>query len=136
MVTPITSDVPTPKDVVSRARAMIPTLIDRAPKQQAHRRILDETIADLKAAGFFKILQPKRWGGWEMQPRTFFEHQLNVLALGNLDARVMPPRFERITPRLDLKCPRTCRVCRHDCFVAIGTGGDESHRCPWAGAAR
>jgi len=83
MVTPITSDVPTPKDVVSRARAMIPTLIERAPKQQAHRRILDETIADLKAAGFFKILQPKRWGGWELQPRTFFDVQA-ALAEGDV----------------------------------------------------
>jgi 3-hydroxy-9,10-secoandrosta-1,3,5(10)-triene-9,17-dione monooxygenase len=83
MVTPITSDVPTPKDVVSRARSMIPTLIERAPKQQAHRRILDETMADLKAAGFFKILQPKRWGGWELTPRTFFDVQA-ALAEGDV----------------------------------------------------
>ena len=59
MVTPITSDVPTPKELVARARALIPTLIERAPAQQAHRRILDETMADLKAAGFFKIFQPR-----------------------------------------------------------------------------
>jgi 3-hydroxy-9,10-secoandrosta-1,3,5(10)-triene-9,17-dione monooxygenase len=83
MVPPIASDVPTPKDVVSRARAMIPTLIERAPKQQVHRRILDETIIDLKAAGFFKILQPKRWGGWELQPRTFFDVQA-ALAEGDV----------------------------------------------------
>ena len=83
MVSPITSAVPTPKDVVSRARAMIPTLIERAPAQQANRRILKETMDDLKAAGFFKILQPKRWGGWELQPRTFFDVQA-ALAEGDV----------------------------------------------------
>ena len=83
MVSPITSDVPTPKELVARARALIPTLIERAPAQQAHRRILDETIADLKAAGFFKIFQPKRWGGWELQPRTFFDVQA-ILAEGDV----------------------------------------------------
>jgi 3-hydroxy-9,10-secoandrosta-1,3,5(10)-triene-9,17-dione monooxygenase len=83
MVSPITSDVPTPKELVARARALIPTLIERAPAQQAHRRILDETMADLKAAGFFKIFQPKRWGGWELQPRTFFDVQI-ALAEGDV----------------------------------------------------
>ena len=47
MVTPITSDVPTPKALVNRARALIPTLIERAPAQQANRRILNETMAIL-----------------------------------------------------------------------------------------
>jgi 3-hydroxy-9,10-secoandrosta-1,3,5(10)-triene-9,17-dione monooxygenase len=83
MPSPIASDVPTPKELVTRARALIPTLIERAPAQQAHRRILDETMADLKAAGFFKIFQPKRWGGWELQPRTFFDVQV-ALAEGDV----------------------------------------------------
>ena len=39
MVSPIASDVPSPKELVTRARALIPTLIERAPAQQAHRRI-------------------------------------------------------------------------------------------------
>jgi len=83
MVTPITSDVPTPKALVNRARALIPTLIERAPAQQANRRILNETMAYLKGSGFFKIFQPKRWGGWELQPRTFFDVQA-ALAEGDI----------------------------------------------------
>jgi 3-hydroxy-9,10-secoandrosta-1,3,5(10)-triene-9,17-dione monooxygenase len=74
---------PTPKELVTRARAMIPTLIERAPRQQAHRRILDETMAELKAAGFFRILQPKRYGGYELAPRTFFDVQI-ALAEGDV----------------------------------------------------
>jgi 3-hydroxy-9,10-secoandrosta-1,3,5(10)-triene-9,17-dione monooxygenase len=76
------SRAPTPKEVIACARAMIPVLIERAPRQQAARRILDETMADMKAAGLFRILQPKRYGGYEMSPRTFFDVQF-ALAEGD-----------------------------------------------------
>ena len=29
-----------------------------------------------QAAGFFKVLQPKRWGGYEMDPRVFYRTQM------------------------------------------------------------
>lgn len=77
-----TSGAPTPKELVARARAMIPALIERAPRQQSHRRILDETMAEMKAAGLFRIFQPKRYGGYEMGPRTFFDVQM-ALAEGD-----------------------------------------------------
>jgi 3-hydroxy-9,10-secoandrosta-1,3,5(10)-triene-9,17-dione monooxygenase len=62
---------------------MIPTLQERAARQQAERRILPETMAELKAAGFFKIFQPKRYGGYELSPRTFFDVQI-ALAEGDV----------------------------------------------------
>jgi 3-hydroxy-9,10-secoandrosta-1,3,5(10)-triene-9,17-dione monooxygenase len=77
------SDIPTPKELVTRARAMIPTLMERAQRQQAERRLLPETMADLKNAGFFKIFQPRRWGGYELPPRTFFDVQI-ALAEGDV----------------------------------------------------
>ena len=58
-------EIPTAADLVARARAMIPTLAERAPRQQEARRLLPETMAELKSAGFFRILQPKRVGGSE-----------------------------------------------------------------------
>ena len=76
------SGVPTSREIVARARAMIPVLIERAPRQQAAGRILDETMAEMKAAGLFRILQPKRYGGYEMSPRTFFDVQF-ALAEGD-----------------------------------------------------
>jgi 3-hydroxy-9,10-secoandrosta-1,3,5(10)-triene-9,17-dione monooxygenase len=30
----------------------------------------------MQAAGFFRILQPKRWGGYEMDPQVFFDVQM------------------------------------------------------------
>jgi 3-hydroxy-9,10-secoandrosta-1,3,5(10)-triene-9,17-dione monooxygenase len=68
--------IPTPDELVARARAMIPALQQRAEAAEAARRIPDETIADMQAAGFFRILQPRRWGGYEMDPQVFFDVQM------------------------------------------------------------
>ena len=37
-----------------------------------------ETIQDFKEAGFFKILQSKKYGGYELDPHTFSEVQIRV----------------------------------------------------------
>ncbi|WP_093313970.1 acyl-CoA dehydrogenase family protein [Sphingomonas jatrophae] len=60
---------------------MVPVLKARAKQATAQRRIPDETIAEMQEAGFFRILQPKRWGGYEMNPNVFFEVQ-KLLAEG------------------------------------------------------
>jgi 3-hydroxy-9,10-secoandrosta-1,3,5(10)-triene-9,17-dione monooxygenase len=67
---------PSPQELIARARALIPTLAARGPQADAERRIPKETIADMQAAGLFRVLQPKRWGGYEMDPATYFEIQL------------------------------------------------------------
>ena len=77
------SKIPTGAELVARARALIPTLIERAPRQQEARRLLPETMADLKAAGFFRIFQPRRWGGYELDPGVFFDVQM-ALAEGDV----------------------------------------------------
>ena len=68
-------NVPTAEELVAQARAMIPNLKARARQCVANRDVSVETIAEMQAAGFFRILQPKRWGGYEMHPNTFFEVQ-------------------------------------------------------------
>ena len=77
----VTDVMPTEQELIDRARAMIPALKQRARQTTAQRRIPDETIAEMQAAGFFRILQPKRWGGYEMHPNVFFEIQ-KLLAEG------------------------------------------------------
>jgi 3-hydroxy-9,10-secoandrosta-1,3,5(10)-triene-9,17-dione monooxygenase len=72
----IRADAPEPAELIARARAMIPTLAIRAREQQRRRTILPETIADMQAAGFFRVLQPKRWGGYEMELGTFYEIEI------------------------------------------------------------
>ena len=68
-------NVPTAEELVAQARAMIPNLKARARQCVANRDVSVETIAEMQAAGFFRILQPKRWGGYEMHPNIFFEVQ-------------------------------------------------------------
>jgi len=72
---------PTAEELVERARAMIPALKSRAKQCIADLKVPDETIAEMQAAGFFRILQPKRWGGYEMNPNVFFD-VLKLLAEG------------------------------------------------------
>jgi 3-hydroxy-9,10-secoandrosta-1,3,5(10)-triene-9,17-dione monooxygenase len=78
-----TADIPTGEMLVARARALIPALRERAARQGENRRILDETIADLKQAGLFRIFQPRRWGGYELDPHVFFDVQM-ALAEGDV----------------------------------------------------
>ncbi|MEY2925893.1 MAG: hypothetical protein RL367_370, partial [Pseudomonadota bacterium] len=83
-VVPIRHDagtIPSANDLVDRARAMIPTLKARARQCVADRNVPAETIAEMQEAGFFRILQPKRWGGYEMSPNVFFDVQ-KLLAQG------------------------------------------------------
>jgi len=68
-----TVDLVTPELLVQRAKDMVPTLKKRATEAEAQRRIPDATIADMKAAGFFRILQPKQYGGYEMDPEVFYD---------------------------------------------------------------
>jgi 3-hydroxy-9,10-secoandrosta-1,3,5(10)-triene-9,17-dione monooxygenase len=66
---------PSPAVLIERARAMIPTLKARARDCVKARSVSAETIAEMQEAGFFRILQPKRWGGYEMHPNVFFDVQ-------------------------------------------------------------
>lgn len=64
--------------LLASARELAPALTARLPQADELRRLPDETVADLARAGFFRIMQPKRWGGLELDPRTFFEVQIEV----------------------------------------------------------
>jgi 3-hydroxy-9,10-secoandrosta-1,3,5(10)-triene-9,17-dione monooxygenase len=73
---------PSPEELVRRAKRLIPALAERAAKGDQERRIASETMAALRDAGLFRILQPRRWGGYELDPGLLFEVQF---ALGQGD---------------------------------------------------
>ena len=66
----------TPEALVNRAREMIPRLTERGPAADRTGRVPDETVAEMKQAGFFRVMQPQRFGGYEMNPRFFYEIQM------------------------------------------------------------
>ena len=65
-------DSPRAQELVAAAAALGPVLRSRAASCRADRRVSDETVADFREAGFFKILQPEQWGGYAMDPQVFY----------------------------------------------------------------
>ncbi len=66
------------EDVVARSEAMIPVLRKRAEAADQQRDLPPETIRDFLDAGFYRILQPRRFGGYEMGLRTFCDVMTNI----------------------------------------------------------
>ncbi|MBW1756015.1 MAG: acyl-CoA dehydrogenase family protein [Deltaproteobacteria bacterium] len=72
------SPIPTREELIQRARNLAPKLQERSKKAAELRRIPDETIEDFHRLGFFKVVQPERFGGYEMDPSIIFELQLEL----------------------------------------------------------
>jgi alkylation response protein AidB-like acyl-CoA dehydrogenase len=54
-----------PQTLIERAKALVPVLRERAAPTEAAERLLPETVSDFIDAGFFRIVQPRRFGGFE-----------------------------------------------------------------------
>lgn len=63
----------TPQALVQRAREMVPVLAARAKQTEELRRVPDETVAEMQEAGFFRVLQARQYGGYEMDPQVFYD---------------------------------------------------------------
>src|SRR5882762_1126332 len=63
----------TPEDFLGRVRALLPALRERAPRAEQLRRLPAETFADFQEAGLFRAMQPKRYGGFELDPEVFYQ---------------------------------------------------------------
>src|SRR6202451_791078 len=73
---PIPAAVPTRETLLERARALIPVLKSRSEAASAARCLPKETIQDMQDAGFFRVLPPQRYGGFEHDPQVFFDIQM------------------------------------------------------------
>ena len=69
---------PTREELIQRARDLAPTLRERAGVAAKLRRMPQETMDDFHRLGFFKVVQPKRYGGYEMDPSIIFDLQLEL----------------------------------------------------------
>ena len=65
------TEIPTSEELVVRAAAMVPALRARADEIEKARTVPADVVQMFKEAGFFRILQPKAHGGWEMNPIVF-----------------------------------------------------------------
>jgi 3-hydroxy-9,10-secoandrosta-1,3,5(10)-triene-9,17-dione monooxygenase len=68
----------TQEQMIERARAMIPALRARQEETEAVGRLTDETSREFIDAGFYRILQPRRFGGYEFDLPTFSRVAINL----------------------------------------------------------
>ncbi|MFD4432480.1 3-hydroxy-9,10-secoandrosta-1,3,5(10)-triene-9,17-dione monooxygenase oxygenase subunit [Nocardia sp. NPDC058497] len=61
------------QEVIERVEALLPTLRERAQEAEDLRRIPDESMKALQETGFFRLLQPKQWGGHAADPVVFYD---------------------------------------------------------------
>jgi len=64
-------EAPAPGDLLARAEALVPVLREREAAAISMRQVSSETIQDFTDAGFFRILQPRRFGGYEHSPAMY-----------------------------------------------------------------
>lgn len=60
--------IPDDDELIARAQRLIPILRERQEECEALGRVPDETIADFRAAGLLKVLQPREYGGYGRTP--------------------------------------------------------------------
>ncbi|HEY8379928.1 MAG TPA: acyl-CoA dehydrogenase family protein, partial [Nannocystis sp.] len=58
---------------MARAHELVPRLAERAAQAEVERRLADDSIAELSAAGLFRVLSPRRVGGLGGDLRAMLE---------------------------------------------------------------
>ncbi|PXA83922.1 acyl-CoA dehydrogenase [Nostoc sp. 3335mG] len=67
------ADVPTVDDLLDRARALRPMLMERAAATEAKRRVSDDVTRTMVEAGLYRLGQPARFGGYEYGPSALLK---------------------------------------------------------------
>jgi 3-hydroxy-9,10-secoandrosta-1,3,5(10)-triene-9,17-dione monooxygenase len=60
-------------EAMRRARALVPTLRERAARAELGRQMAADTLDDLHRTGLFRFHQPRRWGGMELDFVALFD---------------------------------------------------------------
>ena len=57
--------IPPSQKLIAEARALVPSLRERAEKCEKERRMPDETFEEFKREGLLNVSKPKEYGGYE-----------------------------------------------------------------------
>jgi alkylation response protein AidB-like acyl-CoA dehydrogenase len=79
---PAGTGIPSSAELVDRVRELQPLIRQNAARGEQDRRVTQEVIDAIAAAGLFKIAQPRRYGGYETSMRTMLDVSA---ALGEAD---------------------------------------------------
>lgn len=74
----LAEDYMTPEavELLQRARELAPRLAARSADAEREGMVPAESVREIAAAGLFRVLQPRRWGGYELDPRVFYRIQM------------------------------------------------------------
>ena len=67
------SDEELARALLSKATELVPVLRSREHAALAAGQVPAETIDDFVKAGLFKVLQPARYGGFQLAPKVYFD---------------------------------------------------------------
>lgn len=65
--------IPSPETLVGRARELAPGIAARAAATEQLNRLPDESFAEFRDAGLFRVMQPRRYGGYEYGVDVLFD---------------------------------------------------------------
>jgi 3-hydroxy-9,10-secoandrosta-1,3,5(10)-triene-9,17-dione monooxygenase len=68
----------TPREIVARAAAMRPKLLELQAETEERTFYSAETHREFTEAGFYRILQPRRFGGYEFDMPTYFRVVIEI----------------------------------------------------------
>ncbi|XDO63932.1 hypothetical protein HEP84_55905 [Streptomyces sp. RLB1-33] len=121
----------TEREVIERAVAMRPALLERQPETERLTIYPKDTHEEFLRAGFYRMLQPRRYGGYAFGLPTFYRVVTEV-------ARGCPPPAGPCLspPPMSSRSPRSSRRRRRtNSSVTRATSGRPPPRLPsgWRG---
>jgi 3-hydroxy-9,10-secoandrosta-1,3,5(10)-triene-9,17-dione monooxygenase len=66
------------QDAIARAAGLVPLLRDAAAEAEAERRMSDATMAALRSADMFRLVQPERFGGHQLGAEPFVRAMIEI----------------------------------------------------------
>ncbi|NRB37519.1 MAG: flavin-dependent monooxygenase [Pseudomonadales bacterium] len=73
------------KELIAKAKALVPAIKERAQEAEANGAVHDETITAIVEAGLLRVLQSKDYGGYELSPEVFYTIQA-IIGEGDMSA--------------------------------------------------
>lgn len=131
--------------LLKKARDLVPVLASRAQACEALRRVPDDTIADFEAAGFYRISQPKEYGGYELSPLVLFEVAMELargcpssgwclclVGVHNWEMGILDPAISEDIWREDPSARISSSYAPFGRAVRVTGGYEVSGRWPWS----
>lgn len=139
------SVIPTEAELIARAKALQPMLRERAQACEDLRRVPDDTMRAFQDAGFFKIMQPAIYGGYEHHPMVAFRVAIelakacpssawveNLLSVHNWELGLLDPRAAAEVWKADTSVLLSSSYAPFGKVEAVDGGFRVSGRWPWS----